>query len=92
MTYPKNKYRKGYIIFGMDSLIYDHLEKDRWVYLRDKVMNPSIILNMTVKTVRGFMDKKLICEAVDQQKEYYAKMQEEYLAKAKVPCSTNPKP
>lgn len=71
MAYPKNKYRKGYTIFGMSELLWNHLNKGRWVYLRDKVVHPSIILNMSLITVRGFMESHLISEAIDQQKEYY---------------------
>ena len=74
MPYPKNKYRKGFIIFGWTSLMYDHLEVGRWVYLRGKVVHPSVILNMTVETVRGFLASRLISEAIDQQKEYYANL------------------
>jgi hypothetical protein len=70
MPYPKNKYRKGYTIFGMDELIWDHLNKGRWVYLRDKVIHPSIILNMTLMTVRGFMEAHLISEAINARDEW----------------------
>ena len=78
MPYPKNKYRKGYTIFGMSELLWNHLNKGRWVYLRDKVMHPSIILNMTLMTVRGFMESQLISEAIDQQKEYYGEKVKPY--------------
>ena len=72
MPYPKNKYRKGYTIYGMDELMYC-LTIGKWVYLRDKVVHPSVILNMTLKTVNGFMESRLIREAIDQQREYYNK-------------------
>lgn len=75
MPYPKNKYRKGYIIFGIDTLEV-YLKKGQWVYLRDKVVHPSIILHMTFNTVIGFLDTRLICEAIDQQKEYYSRQYE----------------
>jgi len=78
MPYPKNKYRKGYTIFGMSELLWNHLNKGRWVYLRDKVVHPSIILNMTLITVRGFMESQLISEAIDQQKEYYGEKVKPY--------------
>lgn len=78
MPYPKNKYRKGYTIFGMNDLLWDHLNKGRWVYLRDKVVHPSIILNMTLKTVRGFVEAHLISVAIDQQKEYYGEKVKPY--------------
>ncbi len=71
MPYPKNKYRKGYTIFGWSALMYEHLDKGKWVYLRGKVVHPSIILNMTLMTVRGFLIAHLFCEAIDAQKEYY---------------------
>ena len=72
MPYPKNKYRKGYTIYGMDTLIV-HLERGHWVYLRDKVIHPGFLMSMTLRTVNGFIEKRLISEAIDQQKEYYAK-------------------
>ena len=46
--------------------------------LRDKVMHPSIILNMSLMTVRGFMESQLISEAIDQQKEYYGEKVKPY--------------
>lgn len=73
MPCPKNKYRRGYIIFSLDELVYDWLEKERWVYLRDRPTHPGFILSMTLKTVRGFLKSHLISEAIDQQKEYYEK-------------------
>jgi len=72
MPYPKNKYRKGYPIYGLDTLTH-LLKEGRWVYLRDKVIHPGFILGMTLKTVTGFLDHYLFSEAIDQQKEYYAK-------------------
>lgn len=71
MPYPKNKYRKGYTIFGMNELIYTHLKQGRYVYLREKLVHPSFILHMMFNTVIGFMDWHLISEAIDQQKEYW---------------------
>lgn len=73
MPYPKNKYRKGFHIYGMNELIWNHLEKQRWIYLRDRVVHPSIIMNMTLKTVYGFLEARMISEAINQQKEYYEK-------------------
>lgn len=73
MPYPKKKYRKGYTIFGMDELVYSHLNKGQWVYLREKVVHPSVILHMNLKTVFGFLEKRLLAEAINQQKEYYEK-------------------
>lgn len=70
MPYPKNIYRKGYKIFGMESLLV-LLKEGRWVYLRDKVVHPSFILHMTFSTVAGFLKAHQISEAIDQQKEYY---------------------
>ena len=70
MPYPKKKYRKGYTIFGLDDLM-TRLEKGQWVYLRDKVMHPGFIRSMTLHTVQGFINARLISEAIDQQKEYY---------------------
>ena len=69
MKYPKNKYRKGYIIFGLTELVW-HLENGHWVYLRDKVVHPSVILNMTLNTVSKFMYGNSIHEAINQKKEY----------------------
>ena len=71
MPYPKNKYRKGYPIFGMNELLWEHLNKGRWVYLRDRVKHPGIILHMNLNTVAGFLEARQISEAIDQQKEYY---------------------
>lgn len=69
MRYPKNKYRKGYTIFGMRLLLAE-LENGRWVYLRDKVVHPSFILNMTLNTVSAFMDAHLISVAINAQREW----------------------
>jgi len=66
MPYPKNKYRKGYTIFGWSSLMYEHLDKGRRVYLRERVIHPGFILNMTLLTVRGLLEARLISEAIDQ--------------------------
>ena len=79
MTRPKNKYRKGYTIFGLDDLMY-RLEKGEWVYLRGKVIHPGFIKNMTLQVVNGFLKTHSIHEAIDQQKEYYAKLTEKWLA------------
>ena len=73
MPYPKNKYRKGHTIYGMDTLLV-HLESGRYVYLRDRLVHPSFILHMNLNTVAGFLEAHLISEAVDQQKEYYASL------------------
>ena len=48
-----------------------HLEKGHWVYLRDKVIHPGFLMSMTLKTVNDFIERHLISEAIDQQKEYY---------------------
>ncbi len=70
MSYPKRKYRKGYTIFGMDELLWNHLNRGRWVYLRGKVKHPGIILHMTLVTVKHLMDAHLLCEAIDQHQEW----------------------
>lgn len=70
MPYPKNKYRKGYIIFGMSELCY-RLEDGKWVYLRDKVMHPGFMLGMHLRTIMNLLEHRQISEAIDQQKEYY---------------------
>ena len=70
MKYPKNKYRKGYTMFGLSELM-SHLDAGRWVYLRDKVVHPGFILNMTLMTVRGFMNAHLFSEAINQKVEFY---------------------
>ncbi len=75
MPMPKNKYRKGYIIFGLDELA-DRLNKGEWIYLRDKVVHPSFISNMTLKTIMGLLERPELAEAIDQKKEYYAKWRE----------------
>ncbi len=67
---PKNKYRKGSTIFSWSSLMYDNIDKGKWVYLRDRVINPGFILNMTLITVRGFLEGGFFREAIDAQKEY----------------------
>jgi hypothetical protein len=77
MTYPKNKYRKGHPIYSMDTLIYEHLEAGKWVYLRDKVVHPSVIRNMTLNKVDGFLKSYLLHEAIDQQKEHSKKVTED---------------
>jgi len=73
MPYPKNKYRKGYSIFGWSALMYENLDKGRWVYLREKVVHPSVIMNMTLNTVKGFLERRLFSEAINQQREYYSR-------------------
>jgi len=77
MPYPKNKYRKGYTIYGMDTLL-EHLRKGKWVYLRDKVLHPGFLIGMTLRTVDGFLTLHLISEAIDQQKEYYGERLKPY--------------
>lgn len=77
MPYPKNKYRKGYTIYGTDTLL-EHLKKGRWVYLRGKVVHPSFILHMTLNTVVAFLKAHQISEAIDQQKEYYGEKVKPY--------------
>ena len=72
MPVPKKKYRKGYTIFGMNEL-YWKLEKGEGVFLREKAIHPGFLLSMQLRTVAGFMEKQLICEAIDQKKEYYDK-------------------
>ena len=69
MAYPKNKYRKGYLIFGMSYLTI-YLLSGKWVYLRDRVTHPSIILNMNYKTVIGFLNAGMFREAIDQHEEW----------------------
>ncbi len=80
MPLPNKKYRKGYTIFGLDELM-SRLDKGEWVYLRNKAVHPGFIMHMLLKTVSNFIATRMICVAIDQRKEYYAKMQEEYLAK-----------
>ena len=77
MPYPKNKYRKGYTIYGTDTLLV-HLRRGRYVYLRDKVVHPSFILHMTFNTVASFLEARVISEAIDQQKEYYGEKVKPY--------------
>jgi hypothetical protein len=79
MPVPKNKYRKGNTIFDMNTLIWEHLDKGRWVYLRNKVIHPGFLWNMSVQTVQGFINARLINESIDQQREYYAKKVGDYL-------------
>ena len=78
MKSPKNKYRKGYAIFGESDLAHE-LKKGNWLYYRDKVIHPSFIGHMTFFTVMGGLKARIFNYAIDQQKEYYAKRQEEYL-------------
>jgi len=80
MPYPKKKYRKGYYYQSIGDLL-NHLEQGRWVYWHDKVMHPGWIISMTLRTVAGAIRSHIISEAINQKVEYYANIQEEYLAK-----------
>jgi len=70
MAYPKRKYRKGFTIFSMTTLVYEHLQKGCYVFLRDKVVHPSVILHMLLGTVKALLDDRLFSEAIDQHKEW----------------------
>ena len=72
MDTTRNKYRKGSTIFSWTELMYSHLTKGRWVYLRDKVVHPSFILHMTLETVQKLLEANQICGAIDQTRERYA--------------------
>lgn len=78
MALPKRKYRNGYIVRSISDLAIG-LETGHWYYWNDKVMHPGFMLSMPLRTIINAIDKCIIKEAVDQQKEYYAKKQEEYL-------------
>jgi len=83
MRRPKNKYRKGPIIFGLDELV-GYLKAGRWVYLRDKPKHPCFIISMTLRTIVGFLDRRDLAEAIDQHKEYYTKLRDECRRNRKV--------
>lgn len=81
MPYPKRKYRNGGPIFGWNELMYNHIHKGRWIYYRGKVYHPGFILHMKLTTVDEALEKRWLCEAINQRDEYYKKLQEERLAR-----------
>ena len=59
----KRKYKRGLAFQDMTSL--DRwIRMGRWVYLRDKVMHPSWVSNMTFATVSLFLRNMQISMAV----------------------------
>ena len=72
MAYPKNKYRKGWRYHSIGDLLL-HLEQGRWVYWHNKVMHPSWIISMTLRTVAGAIRCRVISEAIDQKDEWYSR-------------------
>ncbi len=51
-------FKKGKPIQTLTSLAFE-VDTGYWVYLRDIPKHPSIILNMTFKTVIGFLAKDM---------------------------------
>ena len=71
MPYPKNKYRKGFVIYRLDEL-WEMLDNGQWVYWRDRPKHPGFIMSMPFRVLAKAIEATIICGAIDQQKEYYA--------------------
>ena len=69
MAYPKNKYRKGYTIFGIGDLA-TLLMSGAWVYLDEKAYHPGFILSMQLKYVIDCERGHRFSEAINAQQEY----------------------
>ena len=70
MPYPKNKYRKGYTIFGVGDLVA-LLMTGKWVYLNHKVYHPSFVISMQLRYVIRCMKEHRFSEAINCRDEYY---------------------
>jgi hypothetical protein len=64
----QKKYRMGAPYTSVGSLIYD-LRRGRWVYWRDKVMHPGWIRSMTLQTIMGAIEARILREAFKQGEE-----------------------
>ena len=58
-----NKYKKGRYL-GLTDLL-EELGKRRWVYLRDIPKHPTVIENMTLLTICGFIHRKMFYRAIE---------------------------
>jgi hypothetical protein len=53
------KYRPGAVLASMQEVI-TAIALGRWVFLRDKPLNPSVLDNMNLCTVRGFLRRGML--------------------------------
>jgi len=58
----ENKYKKGKPYTDIQSLVND-LSKEKYVFFVNKPKHPSIMKNMTLKTIMLFIKSKMLCEA-----------------------------
>lgn len=65
MSTKPSKYIPGSYVFTLDNL-YLRLSSGHWVYLRDKVLHPSILLNMPYGTVAGFIKAGMLRYALER--------------------------
>ena len=71
--YPKRKgtetkYVRGYPITSMDHLSNLCLKEGKYVYLRDRLIHPKWVANMTYNVVHGFMKGGFFHEAEKRHK------------------------
>ena len=69
-------FRKEESIPNIEDLLTE-LKAGNWVYLHKVPKHPSIILNMTLGTVRGFLHKGLISYAIRRQPNAYQRSPKE---------------
>ena len=70
MSYPKNKYRKGYTIFGISDLLHDILLKGKRLYFKTKLVHPSFVLDMPLREASLRLEMGQFSEAINAQREW----------------------
>ena len=59
------KYRKGKCINSLPELM-TRLEAESWIFLEDKPLHPSFIINLPVKKLKAFITLGKLFEAVER--------------------------
>ncbi len=63
MTDKAHVYRKGLQITNFPQLLA-WLNEGNWIYLRDKPLHYSILENMPLGTIKGYVKYGILCEAI----------------------------
>ena len=62
----EKRFQKGDKI-SLFSVLLEELGKNNYVYLRDRPMNPKIIENMSLRTLRGFVNSGVLFKSIDSK-------------------------
>ena len=61
-----SKFCKGKLVVSINQLCR-LIDNNEWVYLIDRPKHPTIIANMTLRTVRGFLNHKMLWKAIKNE-------------------------